>query len=109
MGSNARDGSIPFPGTSLRISLGLLHFMFSIYILYSKKFDRFYVGHCEDLIKRLERHNHKAVPSTKAYVPWVLVYTEKFQSRSSAAAREKEIKKKKSRKYIEFLINKIDL
>ena len=56
------------------------------------------------MITRLIRHNNKGVPSTKPYVPWEMVYTENFVSRSSASAREKEIKNKKSRKYIELLI-----
>ncbi len=78
--------------------------MYFVYILYSKKYDRCYVGHCEDVLIRLARHNNKGVPSTRFYVPWELVYTESFISRSSAAVREREIKNKKSRKYIEFLI-----
>ena len=78
--------------------------MFNIYILYSVKYDRFYIGQCEDVDKRLMRHNNKGVPSTKPYVPWQLVYTETFTSRSEATYREKEIKNKKSRKYIEYLI-----
>ena len=84
--------------------LRLFHYMYFVYILYSKNYDRYYVGHCENLITRLIRHNNKGVPSTKPYVPWEMVYTENFVSRSSASAREKEIKNKKSRKYIEFLI-----
>jgi len=44
------------------------------------------------------------VASTKAYIPWELVYTELYSSRSLASNREKEIKNKKSRRYIEFLI-----
>ena len=78
--------------------------MFFCYILHSESFDRFYVGHCEDLAARLKRHNGKAVTSTKAYVPWVLVYFETFPSRSEAVARETMIKKKKSRAYIQSLI-----
>jgi len=80
--------------------------MYYLYILYSKDFDRYYVGHCEDLNIRLARHNGKGVPSTKPYVPWELVYSERYTTRSQASIREKEIKNKKSRKYIEFLINK---
>ena len=79
--------------------------MYYFYILYSQLFDRYYFGHCEDLAVRLARHTNKGVPSTKPYVPWKMVYTESFLSRAVAAKREKEIKKKKSRKYIEFLIN----
>ncbi len=58
--------------------------MYFIYILYSKTWDRYYIGHCEDLVVRLARHNNRGVPSTKAYVPWELVYTESFISRSNA-------------------------
>ena len=84
--------------------LGLFYFMYYVYILYSKKSDRYYVGHCEDIDIRLTRHNAKQVPSTKPYAPWEVVYTEKFVERGLASGREKEIKKKKSRKYIEYLI-----
>ena len=78
--------------------------MYFIYILYSKDFDRYYVGQCEDLDARLKRHNGKAVPSTKNYTPWRLVYSESFSTRAEPMQRETEIKKKKSRKYIESLI-----
>lgn len=80
--------------------------MFYIYILYSAKFDRFYIGQCENVGARLIRHNNRQVPSTKPYVPWELVYTEMFSTRAEASAREKEIKNKKSRKYLEYLIAK---
>jgi len=71
--------------------------MFYTYILYSESFDRYYVGHCEDLRARLLRHNQKKVPSTKAYAPWQVVYTESYPTRSEASARERAIKNKKSR------------
>lgn len=76
------------------------------YILYSKSFDRYYIGQCEDIDARLHRHNNRGVPSTKPYVPWDLVYIETFGSRSEAIKRELEIKSKKNRKYIEWLIDK---
>ena len=79
--------------------------MFYTYILYSANYDRFYVGQCEDVTVRLQRHNDKGVPSTRPYVPWQLVYYEEYSSRAEASNRELEIKKKKSRKYIEFLVN----
>jgi putative endonuclease len=53
---------------------------------------------------RLQRHNSKMVPSTKNYVPWELMYTETFATRSEANQRELYIKKQKSRKFIEQLI-----
>jgi putative endonuclease len=42
--------------------------------------------------------------STKAGIPWKLVYHEVFQTKSEAMKRECEIKRKKSRKYLEKLI-----
>ena len=80
--------------------------MYHAYILYSANFNRYYVGHCEDLILRLNRHNNKQVPSTKPYVPWIMVYSESYETRKDANARELYIKRMKSRKYIEQLVNK---
>ena len=78
--------------------------MFVVYILYAVNSDRYYVGHCEDISVRLNRHNFGGVLSTKAFIPWTLVYTENYATRSAAASRELAIKKKKSRKYIQYLI-----
>ena len=98
-------GSTPIPGTKTSADFAeVVNCMYFVYILYSKNYDRYYVGHCENISIRLARHNNKGVPSTKFYIPWEFVYGEEFNSRSVASARESEIKKKKSRKYIEFLI-----
>jgi putative endonuclease len=78
---------------------------FSVYILYSEKRDKYYIGQTEDLENRLLIHNAGRNTSTKAGIPWTLKYTETFQTRSEATIRETEIKKKKSRKYIEWLIS----
>ena len=36
--------------------------------------------------------------------PWTCVFSEQYETRSAAMNREQEIKAKKSKKYIEFLI-----
>ena len=77
-----------------------------VYILKSEKTNRYYVGQTNSIEKRLERHNNGLVKSTKSYLPWKLCYFEVFPSRSEAILREREIKAKKSKKYIEFLISK---
>ncbi|MEJ5350393.1 MAG: GIY-YIG nuclease family protein [Melioribacteraceae bacterium] len=46
-------------------------------------------------------HNSGYNPSTKSGVPWELVYVEEYETKKEAFNREEEIKKKKSRKYIE--------
>lgn len=80
--------------------------MFYTYILYSTSYDRYYVGHCEDLKKRLHRHNNKLVSSTKRFTPWIIVYYETSITRLDTSRRELAIKKMKSRIYIESLIAK---
>ena len=80
--------------------------MFVMYILHSRSKDRYYIGHAENLNARLIRHNEGRVPSTKGYRPWECLYFEEFETKLEANRRELEIKKKKSRKYLEFLIQK---
>jgi putative endonuclease len=70
---------------------------FSVYILESLKDGSYYVGSTNNLEDRLKRHNEGRVAYTKPKRPWELVY-------SSAAKREYEIKKHKSREFIEALI-----
>ena len=79
-------------------------FMPYTYILYSEKIDRFYVGACLDINDRLYQHNAGRSTFTKTGIPWSIVYKEKFDNLREAKTRELEIKKKKSRKYIERLI-----
>ena len=79
--------------------------MWYVYIIYSKKIDRYYVGYTDDLEWRLERHNSGWGKYTRRGVPWKLKYTESFERKTEAIKREQEIKKKKSRNYIEKLIS----
>jgi len=56
----------------------------------------------------LRKHNanHKGFAGSVA--DWRIVYTEAYSDKASAINREKEIKKRKSRKYIEQLIAQND-
>ncbi len=82
--------------------------MYVVYILYSKAIDQYYVGQTQNLDERLLQHISFRSKSTKKANDWVLVHKEVFESRSEAMHREKEIKSKKSRKYIEKLISSPD-
>ena len=66
--------------------------------------DQYYIGHTADIDDRLFRHTNSGSKSTKKTNDWKLVYTEAFQSKSEVARRELEIKNKRSRKYIEWLL-----
>ena len=78
--------------------------MFIVYILYSSHVDQYYVGHTQNIDDRLSRHNSGRSLSTKKGKPWILVYTETFETRSEAMLREKAIKQMKSRTYLKQLI-----
>ncbi|MCC7303401.1 MAG: GIY-YIG nuclease family protein [Bacteroidia bacterium] len=77
---------------------------FIVYILYSESSDKYYTGHTEFQENRIFRHNNSGSRSTKHAKDWELKYKEEFPTRSEAMKREREIKKKKSRKYIERII-----
>lgn len=76
-----------------------------VYILYSQLKNRYYIGYTHNPEERLIEHNLGATTSTRPGRPWTLVYTEEFEDKSSAIKREAEIKRMKSRKYIESLIH----
>jgi putative endonuclease len=76
-----------------------------VYILYSQKISKYYIGHTNDINRRLNEHNLGHERFTRTGVPWILVYSREFDSRSEAHHEEMRIKKRKSKKYIETLIN----
>ena len=78
--------------------------MYFVYVLESVKDGRYYVGATGDLEDRLKRHNSGQSKSTRLHVPYIIMYTESFSTLSEARRRELEIKKRKSRSYIERLI-----
>ena len=78
---------------------------FQVYILYSSSVNTFYVGYTENVSVRIEQHNAGKSNFTSKAKDWQLMYVESFCSREAAMKREMEIKNKKSRKYIEWLIS----
>lgn len=66
--------------------------MYVVYILKSKKTDKFYIGQTNNLEARLKRHNNGNNKSTKAGIPWSVVYHESCPTRSEAFRREQQIK-----------------
>lgn len=66
--------------------------MYIVYILKIISKGRYYISHKENLEKRLKEHNSGRTKSTKAYVPWQVVYKEEYNSKSEAFNREQEIK-----------------
>ncbi len=80
---------------------------FYIYILYSKEHDKYYVGYSSDPWRRLEEHNTKLFNTyTSKFRLWTLSAVFSCGDQENEAIRmERFIKKQKSRKIIEQLIN----
>lgn len=71
-----------------------------VYVLWSEKFCRKYVGMTENTESRLKGHNSGKTISTKAFVPWEIVYKEVFVTRVEAREREKYFKTAAGRKFL---------
>ncbi|TGV00304.1 GIY-YIG nuclease family protein [Flavivirga rizhaonensis] len=71
-----------------------------VYILYSQKRLRYYVGQTNNIKKRLERHNNGLVPSTKGGSPWQLMKTLEVASRSEALKLENKIKRRGAKRFL---------
>src|SRR4051812_38695221 len=65
-------------------------FMFTVYVLYSEKFNKIYIGYTSNLEERLLSHNKLGTKGwTIRYRPWKIIYTEEYNSKSEALKREK--------------------
>ncbi|MBN2016331.1 GIY-YIG nuclease family protein [Candidatus Dojkabacteria bacterium] len=81
-----------------------MHF---VYILYSKKLNKFYTGYTQDLKERNKQHSSKEVPFTLRGCPWILVYYEAFLERSDALREEKFLKTGKGRERRGYLLKSL--
>lgn len=80
---------------------------YSIYILFSEKADKYYVGQTSDLQKRVRDHNHPTINSkyTAKYIPWKLCFSAYVsEERGDAIRVEQFIKKQKSRLFLQKII-----
>ena len=66
--------------------------MYFVYVIQSKIDNRLYVGFTDNLQRRIGEHNSGKTKSTKAYIPWELVYFESVENRIDARKREKYFK-----------------
>ena len=67
--------------------------MFTVYVLYSQKFNQIYIGFTSDLPNRFLSHNELATKGhTIKYRPCVIAYTEEYQTKPEAIKREAQLK-----------------
>ena len=81
--------------------------MFIVYIIYSNKTDKYYIGTTDDFNKRLEEHNNVFYPNayTRKGEPWILKKCFYCEFSKEAYFMERFIKRMKSRDFIEKIIN----
>ena len=78
---------------------------YTVYLLFSEKLNRYYIGYTSDIESRIIRHNQGGRSFTGKTNDWGIKYTEIFKTKEEAIYRELQIKKWKSRKMIEVLIS----
>ena len=77
---------------------------FVVYILYSKEFDKTYVGFTTSLIERFKSHNALAMKGhTIKYRPWELMHAEFYDCKTDAICRENWFKTGVGRDYIKLI------
>jgi putative endonuclease len=77
--------------------------MFSVYILFSEKGTRYYIGQTNDLVKRIHRHNNGYEKATAPYKPWALVCCLTKSTRSEAVILEKKLKNLNTPDLVKFI------
>ena len=80
--------------------------MVVVYILFSKSIDKFYIGSCKNLNKRLEDHKYNKYSKgfTRRAMDWELYFSIDKLEYQQARKIEQQIKGMKSRNYIENLV-----
>jgi putative endonuclease len=75
--------------------------MYIVYVLYSERFNKIYVGYTKDLEQRYLSHNELGQKGwTINFRPWRIVYFENHTTKDGALKRERELKGGKGREWI---------
>jgi putative endonuclease len=76
-----------------------------LYILKSSSSGCYYVGISADPARRLAYHNSCERGFTSRYRPWEIVFRKEYPSKEDASCAERLVKKWKSRKMVDRLVN----
>ena len=78
-----------------------------VYILYSSKLNRFYVGFTKNVDSRLSEHNHGDSSYTSTGIPWSLLWSTVKSTMKDAVELEQKLKNLSRERKIRFM-NKYD-
>ena len=77
---------------------------YCVYVLFSLKDYKFYIGYTTNLHERLTSHIKGQSKATSARRPLILVFCEYFFSKHDATRREKYLKTNVGKKMLKFLL-----
>ncbi len=77
--------------------------MYFTYAMKSLTRNYIYVGITDDIDRRLKQHNAGYNSSTKPYRPFVIFYTEQYETRVEARLREKYLKGGSGKRFLKSL------
>ena len=80
--------------------------MFTVYVLKSISADWFYVGMTSDFDRRLSDHNRGYNLSTKSKAPFIVIFTELYDTSLEARNREKFLKNASGKRFIRNYFDK---
>ena len=76
--------------------------LFYIYVLWSSKLKKRYTGSTEFINKRISQHNRGYNKFTKGGIPWVLIHSEEFGTKTEALKSEKFLKSGQGRAWLDM-------
>jgi putative endonuclease len=85
------------------VAFSIMIYLF--YILFSKSINKYYIGHTSNIEERIRKHNSNHKGFTGHKNDWTLVYSEEFETKTEAYARERQVKNWKSKSKIVQLVN----
>ncbi|MDP8246809.1 MAG: GIY-YIG nuclease family protein [Candidatus Tritonobacter lacicola] len=77
-----------------------------VYVIWSEKIRKRYIGCASDFKKRLGEHNKGKQRFTRGGIPWELIYVESFECLKDARKRESYLKSRSGRRYLDSKIPK---
>jgi len=78
---------------------------FSSYVIYSSETGMFYYGYFDDLEKVIEMHNSGQIAFTRGKGPWILMFSETFDTRVRAIRQSVFYKSVKGQRFLKKTLN----
>ena len=78
---------------------------FFSYVIYSPEAGTFYYGYFENIEKVLEMHNSGQIPLTRGKGPWVLMFSESFDTKVRAIRQSVFYRSVKGQRFLKKILN----